>query len=126
MIVKQLKDIIGSKHDIDTPNWRSLRMLLKDDKIGFSLHHTIIKAGTTTYIWYKDHLEAVYCIKGKGEIELVDSGDIYQIEAGTLYVLNGHEKHYLKADSEMHMVCVFNPPLSGTEVHGEDGSYPLT
>lgn len=126
MIVKQLKDIIGSKHDIDTPNWRSLRMLLKDDKIGFSLHHTIIKAGTTTYIWYKDHLEAVYCIKGKGEIELIESGEIYTIKPGTLYALNNHDKHYLRADSEMHMVCVFNPPLSGTEVHGEDGSYPLT
>lgn len=126
MIVKQMQEISGSKQDIDTTNWRSIRMLLKDDKMGFSMHHTIIKAGTETYIWYKNHLEAVYCIKGEGEIELIESGDIYSIKPGTLYALNNHDKHYLRAESEMHMVCVFNPPLAGTEVHGEDGSYPLT
>ncbi len=125
MIVKQLQDIMGTEKDIDTPNWRSCRMLLKNDEMGFSMHHTIIKAGTSTYIWYKNHLEAVYCIKGEGEIELIESGDIYSVKPGTLYALNGHEKHYLRALSEMHMVCVFNPALVGSEIHAEDGSYPL-
>lgn len=125
MIVKQLDDIIGSESDINTDTWRSYRLLLKKDGMGFSMHHTIIKAGTETYIWYKNHVEAVYCIQGDGEIEVIDNNDIYPIKKGTLYALNKHEKHKLRAKSDMHMVCVFNPPVTGREVHQEDGSYPL-
>lgn len=125
MIVKQLDDIIGSESDIDTDTWRSYRLLLKKDGMGFSMHHTIIKAGTETYIWYKNHVEAVYCIQGDGEIEVIDNNDIYPIKKGTLYALNKHEKHKLRAKSDMHMVCVFNPPVTGREVNQEDGSYPL-
>ncbi|CFY07833.1 Ectoine synthase [Syntrophomonas zehnderi OL-4] len=125
MIVKQLEDIVGSESDIDTDTWRSFRILLKKDGMGFSMHHTVIKAGTETYIWYKNHVEAVYCIQGSGEIEVLDNNKIYPIKNGTLYALNGHEKHKLRAKSDMHMVCVFNPPLTGREIHQEDGSYPL-
>lgn len=125
MIVKNIEDIIGTEQDVGTKNWRSLRLLLRKDGMGFSLHHTIIKAGTETFIWYKNHLEAVYCIRGEGEIEVIEEGKTYPVRAGTLYALDGHEKHYLRASSDMHMVCVFNPPCTGREVHDEDGSYPL-
>lgn len=125
MIVKKLDEIIGSDSDVDTKTWRSYRFLLKKDGMGFSMHHTIIKENTETYIWYKNHLEAVYCVQGEGEIEVIDTGDVYPIQQGTLYALNGHEKHYLRAKSEMHMICVFNPPLTGREIHGSDGTYPL-
>jgi len=124
MIVKYLEDIIGTKDDIDTPTWASRRFLLQHDQMGFSLHDTIIKAGTETYIWYKNHLEAVYCIEGEGEIEVV-GGETYQIRPGMMYALSGHEKHFLRARSQMRMVCVFNPPLTGREVHDEEGVYPL-
>jgi L-ectoine synthase len=120
-----LDSIIGTEYDVDTKTWRSYRLLLKKDGMGFSFNHTIIKAGTETYIWYKNHLEAVYCIQGEGEIEVIDSGDIYQIKTGTLYALNGHEKHFLRAVTDMHMMCVFVPPLTGTEVHDDEGSYPI-
>jgi L-ectoine synthase len=125
MIIKQLENVIGSESDVDTETWRSYRLLLKKDGMGFSMHHTIIKAGTETYIWYKNHVEAVYCVQGKGEIEVIDSGNVYAIKKGTLYALNDHEKHKLRATSDMHMVCVFTPPVSGREVHQEDGSYLL-
>ena len=124
MIVKHLEDLIGTKDDIDTPTWASRRFLLQHDQMGFSLHDTIIKAGTETYIWYKNHLEAVYCIEGEGEIEVVGD-ETYQIRPGMMYALSGHEKHYLRARSQMRMVCVFNPPLTGREVHDEEGVYPL-
>ena len=125
MIVRNLENIINTERDIDTKTWRSIRLLLKEDGMGFSLHHTIIKAGTETMIWYKNHLEAVYCIDGDGEIEIIESGKIHLIKKGMLYALNGHEKHLLRADSDMHMVCVFMPPCTGSEVHDDEGSYPL-
>lgn len=124
MIVKQLQDIIGTQDDVDTPTWNSRRLLLKKDNMGFALNDTLIKAGTETFIWYANHLEAVYCIEGEGEIEVV-GGETYPIRPGMMYALSGHEKHYLRAKSTMRMVCVFNPPLTGREVHDENGVYPL-
>ncbi|MGG1876137.1 ectoine synthase [Paenibacillus cisolokensis] len=124
MIVKHLEDIVHTKDDIDTETWNSRRLLLEKDGMGFSLHDTLIKAGTETLIWYQNHVEAVYCIEGEGEIEVV-GGETYHIRPGMMYALDGHEKHYLRARSQMRMVCVFNPPLTGAEVHDEHGTYPL-
>jgi len=123
MIVKHLEDVIGTEFDIDTPTWNSRRLILKKDNVGFSLHDTIIKAGTETMIWYKHHIEAVYCVEGEGEIELIDTRETYSIRPGTLYVLNGHEKHWLRGTTDMRMICVFNPPCTGQEVHDEEGAY---
>lgn len=125
MIVKHLDEVIGTQDDIDTETWNARRLLLRRDGMGFSLHDTIIKEGTETYIWYAHHLEAVYCISGEGEIEDLDHQQVYPIRPGTLYALNGHEKHLLRAAKEMRTVCVFNPPLVGNEVHDEHGVYPL-
>lgn len=124
MIVKHLNDIVNTKDDVDTPTWNSRRLLLNKDKMGFSLHDTLIKAGTETFIWYRHHVEAVYCIEGEGEIEVAD-GRTYRIQPGMLYALDGHEKHRLRATTQMRMICVFNPPLTGAEVHDEKGTYPL-
>lgn len=124
MIVKHLEDVLNTKDDIDTETWNARRLLLKKDGMGFSMHDTIIKAGTETLIWYRHHVEAVYCIEGEGEIEVI-GGKTYAIVPGTLYALDGHEKHLLRAKSQLRMVCVFNPPLTGAEVHDKDGVYPL-
>lgn len=125
MIVRKLADTLGTDREVDVETWTSRRFLLKSDGMGFSMHDTIIKEGTETFIWYANHLEAVYCIEGRGEVEVAESGEIHSIEAGTLYALDGHEKHYLRAHTQMRMVCVFNPPLTGKEVHDEEGIYPL-
>lgn len=125
MIVKKLGELLGTDREVDVANWTSRRFLLKGDGMGFSMHDTIIKAGTETFIWYAHHVEAVYCIEGHGEVELADSGKVYAIEPGTLYALDSHEKHFLRARTQMRMVCVFNPALTGQEVHDEEGVYPL-
>lgn len=126
MLVKSLEEIIGSENVTSTENWSSRRLLLAKDKMGFSLHDTIIRAGTETHIWYKNHLEAVYCIEGDGEIETVADGKVYPIKPGTVYALDEHDEHYLRGGKEdMRMVCVFNAPLTGNETHDKDGVYPL-
>ena len=128
MIVKDIEDIKGSKREVYDPegNWVSRRLLLKKDGMGFSFHETIIFAGTETLIWYKNHLEAVYCIEGEGEVETTDDGNIYPIKPGILYALNKHDRHYLRAyDKDLRLMCVFNPPLHGNEVHDKEGSYSL-
>ncbi|PZE19642.1 ectoine synthase [Paenibacillus xerothermodurans] len=124
MIVKHLNDVVNTQDDVDTRTWNSRRLLLHKDGMGFSMHDTIIKAGTETFIWYQHHVEAVYCIEGEGEIEII-GGETYPIRPGMLYALDEHEKQYLRAKTQMRMICVFNPPLTGGEIHDENGVYPL-
>lgn len=126
MIVRQLKDCEGTPRQVfsETQTWDSVRLLLKDDGMGFSFHITTIYAGSETHIHYKHHLESVYCMSGNGEIETVADGKVYPIEAGTLYILDQNDEHFLRGGSEdMKMACVFNPPITGQEVHRADGSY---
>ncbi len=125
MIVRNLNDVKGTPREINTPNWVSRRILLAGDGMGFSLHETIIRADTETPMCYRNHLEAVYCVQGSGEIEDLGSGKVHAIEVGTLYALDQHDEHILRAHSEMRLVCVFNPPLQGPEVHDESGAYPI-
>ena len=100
--------------------------MLARDGMGFSLHDTLIKAGTTTVMEYKHHLEAVYCIAGEGAITELESGVRHEIRPGTVYALDRHDRHALEAVSELRLVCVFSPPVVGDEVHGPDGAYPPT
>ena len=128
MIVRTLSEVIGTEREVvaDNSNWVSRRLLLKEDGMGFSLHDTIIHAGTETPIWYKNHLEAVYCIEGEGEIKLVDTGEIFFLSPGTMYALDKNDNHLLRAHTQdLRLICVFNPPVTGREVHLPDGSYAI-
>lgn len=124
MIVRRVSDVKGTAQDVATPNWASRRLLLARDGMGFSLHETTVFAGTQTHIWYKNHFEAVFCVEGEGEIEDLATGAVHRIEPGVVYALDRHDRHYLRARTEMRLVCVFNPPLTGREVHDADGAYP--
>lgn len=125
MIVRTLEDAEKTGRRVVTKGWESTRLLLKNDDVGFSFHITTIYAGADLPMHYSNHLEAVYCITGTGEVETVEDGKIYQIGPGSLYILNNHDEHILRAFTEMKMACVFNPPLNGREVHDETGAYPL-
>ncbi len=78
MIVRNIEEIKGSDKEVtaENNNGISRRLLLRRDGVGFSLSDTIINKGTETYIWYKNHVEAVYCIEGEGEVELVDDNKV--------------------------------------------------
>ena len=71
MIVRNVKDVIGTADEVRTDTWVSRRVLLKKDGMGFSFHETTIFPGGRTHIHYKNHLEAVWCIEGDGSIEAI-------------------------------------------------------
>lgn len=125
MIVRTLDECRSSDRRIVADTWESTRMSLKDDNMGFSFHITRIFANTETPIHYQNHLETVYCISGEGEVETVADGKVYPIRPGTIYILDKHDKHLLRAHTELTMACAFNPPLNGKEVHDKNGVYPL-
>ncbi|MDA7964305.1 ectoine synthase [Ruegeria sp.] len=124
MIVTALKDILGTDRDVSGSGWNSRRLLLASDGMGFSLTDTIIKQGAELELEYTHHLEACYCIEGKGEIRPFGDETWHVLEPFTLYALDQHDRHLVRATgADLRLVCVFNPPLSGREVHREDGSY---
>ncbi|HLS68241.1 MAG TPA: ectoine synthase [Kiloniellales bacterium] len=125
MIVRDLAEARTSRRHVKSKGWDSTRLLLKADNMGFSFHITTIYAGGDLPMHYKNHLEAVYCIEGEGEIEDLATGEVHQIRPGVLYALDKNDKHILRGRTEMTMACVFNPPLNGLEVHDETGAYAL-
>lgn len=125
MIVKTLDSVTDTQDDVASKTWRSRRLLLLKHGMGFSLHDTTMFAGTETFMWYANHQEAVYCIEGEGELEDLTDGQRYPIRPGTVYALDGHEKHVMRVKKDLRLICVFNPPVAGTETHDENGVYPL-
>jgi len=123
MIIRRLTEL-PPESTVSGETWVSRRLLLKADGMGFSLHDTVLHAGTTTHMEYVHHLEAVYCIEGEGSVEVAPTGARTAIAPGTVYALNQHDKHILRAETALRMVCVFNPPLVGHEVHDSSGAYP--
>ena len=125
MFTRKLSEAQNSNRKVQGENWDSVRLVLDQDGMGFSFHITTLYAGRETLIWYKNHLEAVYCISGEGEVETTDDGKIWKIEPGTIYNLDKNDRHLLRPKTEMVVACVFNPALKGTETHDEDGAYTL-
>lgn len=127
MIVRQLQDCEQTERKVVSPDgkWQSVRMLLKNDGMGYSFHITTIFAEQECQFHYQHHVESVFCISGEGQIESRETGEVYAITPGTLYNLDAHDRHTLRAFSELTLACVFNPPVTGQEVHNEQGAYEL-
>lgn len=125
MIVRNLEEAKSSRRRVESSGWNSVRLLLKDDNMGFSFHITTIYEGAELPMHYQHHLESVFCLSGEGSIEDVETGRIHEIRPGVMYALDRHDRHVLRAKTEMSMACVFNPPLNGLEVHDRSGAYPL-
>lgn len=125
MIVRTVDEITDTERDVRTPNWHSKRLVLAAENATFSVHETTLYADTVNDFWYADHVEAVFVVAGEGELLDKETGQTYQLGPGSLYLLDGHEHHQLRPRTEMRTVCVFNPPVTGREVHDKDGRYPL-
>ena len=124
MFVRTLDDLAPGKGEIRTASWSSHRLLHRDDGMGVTLTEAVLEAGLDQVWWYKNHLEAVYCLEGEGVLEDLVTGKSYEIKAGTLYALDKHERHRVKVTRRMRVICTFVPPLVGGEIHDADGSYP--
>ncbi|MGE0667007.1 MAG: ectoine synthase [Sphingomonadales bacterium] len=124
MIVRHLDDIRDTDRHVFSKGWDSARVLLRDDGMGFSFHITTLYAGEELRMHYQNHLESVYVLSGEGTIEELDNGKVHELRPGSLYALDAHDRHVLRPRTQMVTACVFNPPVTGREVHDETGAYP--
>lgn len=118
MFVRSRQDVESTDRFVEWGNGTSHRMITAHDGMGFTVCHTIVRKGTTSLLQYRNHLEACYCIGGEGEVEDMQ-GNRYPIREGVIYVLDNHDRHYLRGGqtSDLILVSVFNPPLQGSERH---------
>src|SRR3546814_18184677 len=100
MIVKNVNDVIGTSQEIKTENWLSRRVLLRQDGLGFSFHETVIFPGTETHIHYQNHLAAVWCIEGDGEVETIADGTKYALGPGVVYALAAQHENRLRGGNK--------------------------
>ena len=124
MIIRKLKEIRASDRNVKSNGWESARMLLEEDGMGFSFHMTTLRAGSELEMHYQNHLEAVMVLRGTGTIEDLATGEVHELRPGTLYALNDNDRHIVRPETDILTACVFNPPVTGREVHDENGTYP--
>jgi L-ectoine synthase len=123
VIVRKLDDV----KTVEWGNGLSRRFLLEADGMGYTVTDTIVRAGTKSRLEYQNHLEACYCIEGKGSVVELD-GTEHEIVPGVIYALDKHDAHDLIAspDEDLRLVCMFTPALTGDEAHRltESGIHP--
>jgi len=124
MIIRNLDEIRASERNVESGGWESARLLLKDDGMGFSFHITTMYAGEELRMHYRNHLESVFVLRGEGTIEDLATGEVHALKPGVLYALNAHDRHVVRPHTDLVTACVFNPPVTGREVHDETGAYP--
>lgn len=122
MFVRNLNDAEKEGLLVEWGNGTSHRLLVDKDAMGFTVCHTVVRAGTESLLQYRNHLEACYCISGEGEVQDMD-GNVFPVKPGDLYVLDKHDKHLLRGGAtDLTLVSIFNPPLKGHERHNLNGS----
>jgi L-ectoine synthase len=125
MKIKRINQLEGTDREVHGEGFVSMRAILAKDGMGFSVHKTIIPAGPAQHWHYKHHLEACYCIKGKGVLIDLRTGTKHLITPDVIYVLDDNDDHTFEALEDTVLISIFNPPVTGKEIHQEDGSYSL-
>lgn len=125
MKIKRINQLLDTDREVHGEGFVSVRALLASDNMGFSLHKTIIPTGGPYHWHYKNHLEACYCIKGKGIIHDLKNDIKHLITPDVIYVLDDHDDHTFEALEDTVLISIFNPPVTGKEIHNADGSYSI-
>jgi len=57
MIVVDANDLRGRAREASGPGWSIIRMLMKSNNTGFPMNETIVQAGASLTLEYKNHCE---------------------------------------------------------------------
>lgn len=124
MKVINANDFKGSELDVQFTGGHSYRMVTAMEGLGFSVNKTFIPVSSEAHLWhYKDHKEVCYCIEGKAIATDLETGIVYDINPDSAYLLPNHERMTFQALTDVVMISIFNPPLTGKETHDAEGGY---
>jgi len=130
MLVRTMDDMErqGRVVSISHGKATAVRPLTKKDGLGFSVSEARGTAGSGSDLWYKNHWEANYVRSGRGTVQDLTSGQMWNLEPGMLYIVGPRDRHHIQSsDNEaIKVISIFNPPIEGNETHDDDGAYPPT
>lgn len=115
MLRRKLAQVSRTERDVRDEGWRSRRLLVAEDGLPYSFHITVLDRGARLQFEYARHRETVYCVEGSGTMRDLTAGEVFALEPGSLYSAGIGEPHEVVAETDMTLVCVFDPPLEGTE-----------
>ena len=101
---------------------RTVRMLLREDRVGFTLCDVSLAAGSRNTLWYRHHREANYILEGTGEVTDLGTGEAWPMAPGMMYCVGPDDRHSMHALTDLHLLSVFCPPLAGDEQHDAQGT----
>jgi L-ectoine synthase len=124
MFVKRAEEMraAGAEMTVANGQARTLRMLTKADDVGFGFSDVHFSADAETVLWYKHHWEANHILAGTGLVTELATERSWKLEPGVSYNVGPKDRHRLRADTAMHLVSVFCPPLEGHEQHDAGGT----
>ena len=124
MFVKTVDELVGQGRQLVVAGGsaRTVRMLLREDRVGFSLSDVRLAAGNRNVLWYRHHWEANYVLDGTGEVTDLGSGETWSMEPGMMYCVGPEDRHSMHARSDLHLLSVFCPALTGDEQHDAEGT----
>jgi quercetin dioxygenase-like cupin family protein len=124
MFVKRADEMraVGREMIVANGQARTLRMLTRADGVGCGFSDVHFTAGAETTLWYKHHWEANHIIAGSGLVTDLGTGQSWPLGPGVSYNVGPKDRHRLRADTDLHLVSVFCPPLEGHEQHDADGA----
>jgi len=115
--------VLNLPNPVEGVGFISHRILTENDGMGYTMTKTVIEPGT--YRWhYKQHLESCYCVSGSATVTNETTGDSFAVDSDVTYCPE-HDPHIFHAHEQTTLICVFDPPLRGDELHDETGSYGL-
>lgn len=116
MITTSVKQILGTERDVHGDGWKSRRLILARDGLVCSIHETTVRAGFEIRLHHQNYRETVYTISGHGTVTDHATGEAHALGPGSLFSSGIGDDVTLVAETEMTFVCVFEPPLEGTEM----------
>ncbi|MCY4608312.1 MAG: ectoine synthase [bacterium] len=124
MFVRTVDDLVrqGRQLSVAGGSATTVRMLLRDDRVGFSLSDVRLAAGSRNVLWYRHHREANYVLDGTGEVTDLGSGETWKMEPGMMYCVGPEDRHSMHARSDLRLLSVFCPALTGDEQHDAEGT----
>ena len=128
MFVRTLDDVRASGRELVIAGGtaRTARFLTASDGVGFAFSDVHQGAGGEAHLWYKHHWEANHIVAGTGLVTELATGRSWKLGPGVSYNVGPKDRHRLRADTDLHLLSVFCPPLEGPEQHDADGALTPT
>lgn len=93
MIVRSLEEIQNTGRNVSGPGWKSRRLLIASEGMGYSLTNTVILEEASLTLEYKHYFEACYCIEGEGDVTAFNDRVTHKLQPFTMYALDQNDRH---------------------------------